>query len=132
MMGIGHTVHWRALARVLLCWLGLVGTLPGCGFRTLKRDIMRLEGMALLGGHVTRTPEDGTPIVVGLVDVASSRQVDCFVLDRSGAYFFMVTPGTYRIELDCVANDVTWFSQQGSRASSCSLVITPADPPTPD
>jgi pimeloyl-ACP methyl ester carboxylesterase len=45
---------------------------------------MRLAGMALLGGHVSRTPEDGTPIVIGLVDVASSRQMDCFVHGAGG------------------------------------------------
>ena len=60
--------------RLAVVALGMLLLLPGCGFRTRKRDIMRLEGMALLGGHMSRAPEDGTPIVIGLVDVASSRR----------------------------------------------------------
>jgi hypothetical protein len=34
-------------------------------------------------------------------------------------------PGSYRVELDCVARDVIWFAQAGSRPASLSLVIRP-------
>jgi pimeloyl-ACP methyl ester carboxylesterase len=106
--------------------LGALLLLPGCGFRTLKRDIMRLEGLALLGGHVSRTPEDGTPIVMGLVDVASSRQVDCFVLDRSGSYFFMVAPGTYRI---AAFVDVDRNTVHSPKTEPAATYGTPTDVP---
>jgi SAM-dependent methyltransferase len=33
-------------------------------------------------------------------------------------------PGQYRLELDCVAADVTWFAQAGSRPATVTIVVT--------
>jgi hypothetical protein len=36
-----------------------------------------------------------------------------------------VSAGTYRVELDCVAQHVTWFAQAGSRPLTIALEVTP-------
>jgi hypothetical protein len=35
----------------------------------------------------------------------------------------LLTPGTYVVEFDCVALDVTWFAQQGSRPALLSVTV---------
>ena len=77
---------------VALAAAGLVAVLDGgCAFRALRRDVQRLDRLTLIGGHVATPADDGTPIVVGLLE-AGGAQVETFVLERPDAYFFVV-PG---------------------------------------
>jgi len=71
--------------------------LDGCAFRGLRKDVERLEGLGLIGGHVSRASDEDAPIVVVLTTSAPATVVDSFVLDRPGAYFFVVPAGTYQI-----------------------------------
>jgi hypothetical protein len=71
--------------------------LSGCALWGLHEDVTRLEKLALVGGHVSRAPEEDAPIVVVLLAGARPAVIDSFVLERSGAYYFTVPAGTYRI-----------------------------------
>lgn len=72
--------------------------LDGCKFYGLKKDVTRLNAMGLVGGHVSRPQDEDAPIIVLLTTGGEpTRVLDSFVLDRPGAYFFVVPAGTYRI-----------------------------------
>jgi pimeloyl-ACP methyl ester carboxylesterase len=85
----------RAKAGVIIGVAALL--LQGCSLWGLRKDVERLNVMGLVGGHVTRTQTDDAPIVVVLTTGAPAHIVDSFVLERPGAYFFVVPAGTYRI-----------------------------------
>lgn len=71
--------------------------LNGCMLRRLEKNVERLESMTLIGGHVTRAQESEAPTVVVLTTTAAPSIIDSFVLERPGAYFFIVPAGTYRV-----------------------------------
>ena len=76
----------------------VMATLAGCLFRKLREDVTRLNAVALIGGKVTCAAEEQGPIVVVLTTTAPPvTVVDFFVLAGSGAYFFAVPHGAYRI-----------------------------------
>jgi len=85
----------RAFATALIAAAVLL--LDGCALWKLKKDVARLEGLVLIGGHVSRAHEDDAPIVVVLSTSSPAKVADSFVLERSGPYFFVVPEGTYRI-----------------------------------
>jgi hypothetical protein len=85
---IGRSCAGVALAAVLL--------LDGCVFRGLRKDVARLEGMAMIGGHAL-AGEESAPIVVILFGGTPPAVVDAFALEGSGPYYFTVPAGTYRI-----------------------------------
>lgn len=82
---------------LLLALAATVALVGGCALYGLKKDIARLEAICLIGGHVSRAQDDDAPIVVVLTSGVPTKVLDSFVLDRSGAYFFVVPPGTYQI-----------------------------------
>jgi len=71
--------------------------LEGCSFWALHRDVARLEELASVAGHVTRTGGGDAPIVVALLTGTPTTVVDSFMLEQPGAYFFVLPAGTYRI-----------------------------------
>jgi len=84
----------RAGAVALAAVLVLMG---GCAFRRLREDLERLQTFGVLGGAVSREPEDDGPIVVALCTGTGPDVVDTFILDRPGSYFFTAPAGTYRL-----------------------------------
>lgn len=88
----------HACCRMLLA--AMIATtllVDGCALRKLRKDVERIEEFGFIGGHVTRPHDDDAPIVVALSTTQPDKVVDSFVLERSGAYFFAVPPGTYQI-----------------------------------
>ncbi len=84
-------------------------TASGCAMVRLHRDVTRLEGMALLGGHVSGGPGDAPIIVVLTAAGSPGTLVDTYLLARPGPYFFQVPAGRYRIAAFVDANgDATY------------------------
>jgi pimeloyl-ACP methyl ester carboxylesterase len=88
----------RARASAFVSLLAAVLLLDGCKFYGLKKDVARFNALGLIGGHVSRAQDDDAPIIVLLTTSAAPTKVlDSFVLERPGAYFFVVPAGTYQI-----------------------------------
>lgn len=90
----------KAVAVVLSATLAVAS---GCAMIRLQRDVTRLEGYALLGGHVSGQPA-GAPVVVVLTAGSPPTIVDTYFLPRPGPYFFQVPAGHYRIAAFVDAN----------------------------
>ena len=104
---------------------GVLLTLHGCAMWDLRENIERIDQMASIGGRVSHASADGASVVVGLFDASSSKQIDAFVLERSGApYFFVVPAGTYRIAAFVDRNRDTVYQ---SAAEPAAQYGTPVD-----
>jgi pimeloyl-ACP methyl ester carboxylesterase len=80
----------------------------GCAMIRLHKDVTRLSGYALLGGHVSGQPADA-PVIVVLTSGSPPTIVDSYYLPRPGPYFFQVPAGQYRIAAFVDANgDATY------------------------
>jgi pimeloyl-ACP methyl ester carboxylesterase len=82
--------------RVGLC-LALSALVSACGFRTLKKDLVRTSELAAVEGHAEILGTSGGPIVVVAYNVSDEQVADLFLLPRSGSFFFALPAGTYRI-----------------------------------
>jgi pimeloyl-ACP methyl ester carboxylesterase len=86
----------KSLCLALLVAVGFLAP-SGCSLWRLRKDVVRREEMAMIGGRVSRARDDGAPIVVVLSTGRPAAIVDTFVLEHAGAYFFVVPAGTYRV-----------------------------------
>ena len=107
----------RCIGIVLMA--GLLSSV--CMFRTLGRDLARIDEMALVGGHTTRAATDSAPIVVVLYTSTPPTVVDSFVLEKPGAYFFTAPPGTYRIAAFVDRNRDFVYEPEPSRRPSTAI-----------
>jgi pimeloyl-ACP methyl ester carboxylesterase len=82
---------------VLSAMTAAILLLDGCALWSLRKDMTRFDALGLVGGHVSRVHDDDAPIVAVLTTGAPEKVIDSFVLDRSGAYFFVAPAGTYQI-----------------------------------
>jgi pimeloyl-ACP methyl ester carboxylesterase len=81
----------------LICATAAPVLLDGCSLLRLKENVARIEAQGLIGGHVTRASNEGAPIIVVLSASPPAGVVDSFVLEKPGAYFFVVPQGTYQV-----------------------------------
>lgn len=88
---------------VALALSAVLAVASGCAMIRLHRDVTRLEGSALLGGHVSGQP-DSAPVIVVLTTGSPPTIVDTYFLPRPGPYFFQVPAGRYRIAAFVDAN----------------------------
>jgi pimeloyl-ACP methyl ester carboxylesterase len=65
-------------------------------FLRLHRDLERIQAFGWIEGQAIAA-DPACPLIVVLYTEPEHRIVDFFVLPRSGRYFFMAAPGTYRI-----------------------------------
>lgn len=71
-------------------------------------------GTTYFGGHLHRAGEDKS-LAYGWLWVALPRDVDAGqTVEVEGQFPAIAEPGRYRVELDLVADKVTWFTHQGS------------------
>jgi pimeloyl-ACP methyl ester carboxylesterase len=71
--------------------------LDGCALVRSKEDVGRLQALGLIGGHVSVATEADAPVIVVLSASPPAGVIDSVVLNRPGAYFFAVPPGTYQV-----------------------------------
>src|SRR5262249_51711454 len=81
--------------------------LSACVLHRVQQQQEQLTALCRIRGKLSAPREPANPLVVVLIrhDGATSEIVDHYVLGRQGAWYFVVTPGTYSLGAFSDRND---------------------------